>query len=375
MREDAKIATLIELVDKSVHNPAPADNMLKDYFRTHRFIGSKDRRSLTNMLWDILRNRYALEHKANSAKARNLVIAYLEKDYDLDLLFTGLKYAPEAISKDELNFNNTPTPPEISSFLLGKLKETFHDTWEEELKALNLPARFDLRANTLKAPIELIKEKTKAIKTPLSKLGLYFEEKFNITQTDDYKNGLIDIQDEGSQLICEFCEAKSGDKILDICCGSGGKSLTLAILMNNKGAITAYDKYKNRMKDLEPRANRSGISIINTNKFENKRFDMVVIDAPCSGAGTIRRNVDRKWKITPETIEELVKTQAEILQNASKYSDKIIYATCSFLREENQDQVANFIKNNPNFKLTKEQLLSPAKNNTDAFYMAQLIKK
>ncbi len=375
MRSDARIATLIELVDKSINGYAPVDNILKGFFRDNRFIGSKDRRFLSDMLWAILRKRYALEHKAKSKNARKMVIAFLDSDNDLDLLFTGDKYAPHPVTKEELDFDNSPPPPEMPDFLLGKLKQTFKDSWENELESFNNHARFDIRANTLKASLEVIKDETKAIKSPLSKLGLYFEQNFNITQTDAYKKGLVDIQDEGSQLICEFCDAKSGDSILDICSGAGGKSLTLAILMNNKGFITAHDIHKRRMQDLMPRADRSGITIINTKPFIDKKFDLVLVDAPCTGSGTIRRNPDKKWKITDKYLQEILPIQAEILQNSAKFSDKIIYSTCSFISDENEKQVEFFLKNNPSYSLIDEKFLSPYKNNTDSFYMAKFEKK
>ncbi len=374
MRNDARIATLIELVDKAVHNCTPADKMLQNFFRENRFIGSKDRRFLSDMLWKVLRNRYALEHKAGSSNARKMVIAMLAEDNnnDLDLLFTGTKYAPNPIMPDELKFNLSEPPLEISPFLLAKLKQRFPETWKSELQAFNKPARFDLRANTLKKNIEIIKDITKANKTPFSKLGLCFEQNFNISQNKCYLDGLVDIQDEGSQLICEFCEPKAGDKILDLCAGAGGKSLTLAILMQNKGEITAYDKYSKRMKDLMPRALRSGISIINTKPFHKTKFDIVLIDAPCSGSGTIRRSVDRKWKINPQNLKEILSTQAEILQSASTLTNKIIYSTCSFFCDENEEQIQNFLNKNKDFTKTKEQFISPLSHGTDGFYMCCL---
>ena len=374
MRDDARIATLIKLVDMCINKNMPADKSLDTFFRKNRFIGSKDRRFLTDTLWEVLRHRYALEHKAKSSNPRNIVIAYLDGKADLKALFSGENYAPEPITVNEMEFDLSPPPPEMPEFLLKKLKDKFGLEWEEALKAFCSPARLDLRVNTIKASIEDCVKILKAEKTPLSKLGVFLAQRINLKDNELFKKGCVDIQDEGSQLICEFCDIKSGEKVLDICAGAGGKALTLAILMRNSGSITVSDVDKKRMKDIWARAKRTGITIINDEPYVDKNFDAVLIDAPCSGSGTLRRNPDKKWKINEKVVADLLPIQSGLLDRAVDLGDKVVYATCSFIKEENEEQIAAFLQRHPEFKKVKEKFLSPFTSNTDAFYMCMLAK-
>lgn len=269
-------------------------------------------------------------------------------------------------------------------------EEELGNNWDREIAALNKQASVVLRVNTLKttkAQLQklLSDEQIDTISLPKKKDALQLVERKNVFVTQAFKEGLFEVQDGSSQLVAPFLDVKPGQKVVDTCAGAGGKTLHLSALMENKGQIIAMDIYQHKLAELKKRAKRDGAHNIETRVIENTKSikklkgkaDRVLIDAPCSGMGVLKRNPDSKWKLKPEFIERIKKTQNDILQQYAemvKTGGKIVYATCSILPSENEMQVANFLNNNKNFKLEKELKVSPSESGFDGFYMALLNK-
>ncbi len=265
------------------------------------------------------------------------------------------------------------------------------EDWTQEIAALNQQAEVILRTNRLKTnpgalQIILEKEGVETIQNAHFPDALILSERQNIFQTEAFKNGLFEVQDASSQLVAPFLRVKPGDRVIDACAGAGGKTLHLSSLMENKGQIIALDLYENKLLELKRRAKRNGAHNITIKPIENNKTikklhnsaDKVLIDAPCSGLGVLKRNPDAKWKLKPEFIEDIKKTQAEILQNYAsmvKPGGNLVYATCSILPSENEEQVQKFLTKNSEFSLVEEKKISPAKTGFDGFYMALLVKK
>jgi 16S rRNA (cytosine967-C5)-methyltransferase len=269
-------------------------------------------------------------------------------------------------------------------------KELGIEVWNKEIAAQNLPAKVILRVNTLKTT----REKLRAILMDLDietlvekdyPDALILKERANVFLTDAFKDGLFEVQDASSQLVAAFLEVEPGMRVVDTCAGAGGKTLHLASMMQNKGQIIAMDLYESKMKQLKIRAKRNAAfnieyRIIDSTKVIKKLYDKadrVLIDAPCSGLGVLKRNPDSKWKLQPEFIENIKKTQQEILQNYSKIvkvGGKLVYATCSILPSENILQINHFLETETgkNFKLVKDKSLLSHISGYDGFYMAQL---
>ncbi|MGB5464403.1 MAG: RsmB/NOP family class I SAM-dependent RNA methyltransferase [Aureibaculum sp.] len=260
--------------------------------------------------------------------------------------------------------------------------------WEKELSALNEQAEVILRANTLKTTKENLQKvlleneiETQIIKGYSDALQL--TERKNIFTTEAFKNGFFEVQDASSQMVAQYLEVLPGMRVVDACAGAGGKALHLAALMQNKGQIIALDIYENKLKELKRRAKRAGAHNIEPRHIDSTKVikklynnvDRVLIDAPCSGLGVLRRNPDAKWKLQPEFIEDIKKTQAEILNNYSKMlkvGGKLVYATCSILPSENENQVQYFLESHKEFKFIAEKKILPSVSGYDGFYMALL---
>jgi 16S rRNA (cytosine967-C5)-methyltransferase len=261
------------------------------------------------------------------------------------------------------------------------------------MNALNQTAPVVLRTNTLKiAPFELQKNlakngwETLNVDNSPNNFGFYLKKRGNVFSTDAFKKGFFEVQDAGSQQIAPFLRVEAGMRVIDACAGAGGKSLHLATLMQNKGRIIALDIEDYKLEELKRRARRNGVGIIETRLIESSKTikrladsaDRLLLDVPCSGLGVLRRNPDAKWKLQPEFIQKIRQTQQHILQNYTKMLKKggyVVYATCSILPEENEQQVELFLKNNPNFKQLDQKILSPADANQDGFFMALLEKE
>ena len=260
--------------------------------------------------------------------------------------------------------------------------------WNKEITALNKQAEVILRTNTLRTTKNSLQKKLteEGIATefiPGYPDALRLVERANVFRTKCFKDGLFEVQDASSQLVAAYLDVKPGMRVIDTCAGAGGKTLHLAALMENKGQIIATDIYESKLKKLKIRTRRAGAHNITTKVIESSKVikkmkgtaDRVLIDAPCSGIGVLKRNPDSKWKLQPEFVENIIKTQAEIIESYAKLvksGGKLVYATCSILPSENEQQVKKFIKNNANFKLLKDHKVSPYKSGYDGFYMALL---
>ncbi len=265
--------------------------------------------------------------------------------------------------------------------------------WTAELAALNIKAEVILRTNTLKISKKELQKTlldegivTEPIKGYPSALRL--PERVNVFQTESFKNGFFEVQDASSQLVAELLDVKPGQRVVDTCAGAGGKSLHLAALMENKGQLIAMDIYGSKLKELKRRARRNGAHNIEPRKITSTKVfkklygsaDRVLIDAPCTGLGVLRRNPDSKWKMQPEFLDKIVKVQYDIIRSYSKIvkaGGKMVYATCSILPQENNDQVTSFLasEEGKDFTLIEEKKIYASKSGFDGFYMALLEKK
>lgn len=273
------------------------------------------------------------------------------------------------------------------------VKELGEKVWSKEIAAQNQPAKVILRVNTLKTT----KEKLKAILMDLNieteylkdqPDALVLKERANVFLTDAFKQGLFEVQDANSQLVAAFLDVKPGMRVVDTCAGAGGKTLHIASLMENKGQLIAMDLYESKLKQLKLRAKRNSAfnieyRIIDSTKVIKKlheKADRVLIDAPCSGLGVLKRNPDAKWKLQPEFIDNIRKVQAEVLENYSKIvkpGGKLVYATCSILPSENQEQVQRFLTTEigKQFQFIEDRKILASESGFDGFYMALLERK
>ena len=273
------------------------------------------------------------------------------------------------------------------------VKELGEKVWSKEITAQNQPAKVILRVNTLKTT----KEKLKAILMDLNietdylkdqPDALVLKERANVFLTDAFKQGFFEVQDANSQLVAAFLDVKPGMRVVDTCAGAGGKTLHIASLMENKGQLIAMDLYESKLKQLKLRAKRNSAfnieyRIIDSTKVIKKlheKADRVLIDAPCSGLGVLKRNPDAKWKLQPEFIDNIRKVQAEVLENYSKIvkpGGKLVYATCSILPSENQEQVQHFLTTEigKQFQFIEDRKILASESGFDGFYMALLERK
>jgi 16S rRNA (cytosine967-C5)-methyltransferase len=270
------------------------------------------------------------------------------------------------------------------------VKELGEKVWEKEIHALNEQAPVVLRVNTLNTTRDQLRSILKdesIITEPVKGYpdALKLEERKNVFKTDAFKKGFFEVQDASSQMVAHYLEVEPGMRVVDTCAGAGGKTLHIAAIMENKGQIIATDIYENKLKELKRRAKRAGAHnieprAIDSTKVVKKLYgtaDRVLIDSPCSGLGVLSRNPDAKWKLQPEFIETIKQTQAEILDTYSrilKPGGKMVYATCSVLPSENQEQVEKFLARDPgkNFRLIKDQKILSSETGFDGFYMALL---
>lgn len=279
-------------------------------------------------------------------------------------------------------------PDWLDNLGVEELGELF---WNDEIHALNTLAPVVLRANTLKISAQQLKSVLgdEGVEANLLKNypdALVLSERVNVFSTKAFSNGFFEVQDASSQKVAPFLQVVSGMRVVDTCAGAGGKTLHLASLMKNKGQIIAMDIYENKLQELKRRARRNEVFNIETKVIDSKQLkrmqntaDRVLIDAPCSGLGVLRRNPDAKWKLKPEFLEQIRKTQQEILQNYSKLvksGGKLVYATCSILPSENQKQIEDFLKSEAGrgFVFEEEDKIFASQSGYDGFYMARMRK-
>lgn len=273
------------------------------------------------------------------------------------------------------------------------VNELGEELWTQEIAAQNRPAEVILRVNTLaiskeNLQKELLKEDIETVILSNYVDALQLKERANVFKTKAFKNGWFEVQDASSQLVAAYLDVKPGMKVVDTCAGAGGKTLHLASLMQNKGQIFAMDIYESKLKKLKIRAKRNGIHNIDTKVIDStkpikklfQKADRVLIDAPCSGIGVLRRNPDTKWKLEPEFIDNIKTTQQEILQKYAtmvKPGGKLVYATCSIFPSENQQQIQKFLSSEigKDFTFAKDNKVLAYQSGYDGFYMALLERK
>lgn len=388
----------------------PADSILRHFFRENPMLGANDRAFIAETIFGILRHRFFLERVA-ATTPRSLLLAYLAKFQGMNLReLIPLVSEAEAKWLSGIKAVTMESEPlaiqaEFPEWLVEKLRSFMPDASILDLgRSLQQPASLDLRVNMLLANRDevlalLSKDGIECKTTPYSPIGIRLAGKPAINRHELFLTGKVEVQDEGSQLLGYLLAPKRGDMVVDFCAGAGGKTLMLGAMMRSQGRIYAFDISEKRLSNLKPRLKRSGLSnlypqrIANENDIKVKRLtgkiDRVLVDAPCSGLGTLRRNPDLKWRQSPRSIEELKRKQAAILSSAAnllKPGGRLIYATCSFLPEENQEIVERFLASQSRFKLLNcaELLmqqkipldtgmylqLSPGSHGTDGFFAA-----
>ena len=369
-----------------------ADKVIERLLKAHRKWGSQDRAVVSEIFYNIIRWKKRLEYYiGEGAKPGNiykLILAYLlwsKTHYKKFEEFDGIKIADILTKLKKGTVPNKAFEHSIPEWLAATLEKELGTNWEKEMMALNEQAPTILRANSLKTSAkhlieELKHENVESFTINGFKDAIQLEEKKNVFLTSAFKDGLFEVQDAGSQKIGEFLDVKPGMRVVDACAGAGGKTLHLAAMMENKGQIIAMDIHGWKLTELKRRAKRAGAHNIETREITDtkvikrlhEKADRLLIDAPCSGLGVLKRNPDSKWKIDQDFIDRIKKEQQQILQDYSKIirkGGKLVYATCSILPSENNEQVAEFLKNNPDFKLVKDEKVMPS-SGFDGFYMA-----
>ena len=396
---------------------SPADMVLSKFFKDHKKLGRQDRHEIAETVYAALRHWQKL-HMVFGAKAparlmalgalvigRGVSIASLS-----DIINEAERTALSGLKAAKTEFTGRlNTASELPEWLVERMQGQYSD---EEIvtlgQALSHAAPLDTRVNTIKGKrdkvlAQLDADGFKAEATPFSPWGIRFQDKAAINKNPLFLDGFLEVQDEGSQLLALISGAKRGEVVVDFCAGAGGKTLALAAMMNNTGRLYAMDVSEKRLANIKPRIARAGVGNITPQRLDHERdlrlkklwnkADRVLVDAPCSGLGTLRRNPDLKYRQSNASIDELVTLQARILDSAAhlvKRGGYLVYATCSILAEENQNQIQNFLANHAEFSLvncgdllksnkieldTGEFLqLNPATHHTDGFFAAVMQK-
>jgi 16S rRNA (cytosine967-C5)-methyltransferase len=432
MTPGACVAAAIGLLADIDAAHAPADDIVGTYFRRHRFAGVKDRAAISGHVYAVLRHRAALDWwvarrgdgLAVDARRRMLAALMLIEHWTpvaIDKACDGDQFRPTPLDAAERKLvaglvGEEPVTPNMPANVRGNYPEWLepHLTaalgrdLAREMAAAQEPAQLDLRTNLLKSDREavraaLARDGVSAARTKLSPLGLRVFERIPLSTLETFRNGHVEVQDEGSQLAALLVAARPGMRVVDFCAGAGGKTLALAAAMDNRGHLIACDIKERRLERATERLRRAGASIVQRKPLESARdpwvkrharsFDRVLVDAPCTGTGTWRRNPDSKWRLTPADLDELTALQAEILDSAArlvKGGGRLIYVTCSLLREEDEVQIERFLAGHPEFTLLpigriwRETVggecpasgamlrLTPARHGTDGFFVAVL---
>ena len=374
-----------------------ADKVLERLLKAHKKWGSADRQVVSEIFYDIVRWKKRLEYYMGEgtkpSNIYNLILAYLlwkKVKYKKFDEFDGIKTGGILSKLDKKTFPTKAIEHSVPDWLAGLFEKELGAKWEKEMSALNEQAPVILRANSLKISaenlVEILKEEgvnSFVLRDYLDAVQL--EEKKNVFLTSAFKEGFFEVQDASSQKIAELLDVKEGMRVVDACAGAGGKTLHIAALMKNKGQIIALDIYEWKLAELKRRAKRAGAFNIETRFIEDNKVikrlhntaDRLLIDAPCSGLGVLKRNPDSKWKIDEDFINRIKIEQENILQNYSKIlkkGGKMVYATCSILPSENGEQVRKFLAENTEFALVKEENIMPS-DGYDGFYMALIERK
>jgi 16S rRNA (cytosine967-C5)-methyltransferase len=432
MTPAARLSAAIELIGTIDAERVPAAKALKEWGTAHRYAGSGDRAAIAGLVWDVLRRRSSSAWLMgdDTPRARVLGMLKLERGMGLDAiaaLCDGGRFAPRplidrertALASRSLDDAPPPIAGDYPDWLDGYLTDVFGDDRVAEATAMASRAPLDLRVNTLKAKREKILHSLAhlgAAETPWSPIGLRIElgadaRNPGIHAEEDFIKGAVEVQDEGSQLAALFSAAKPGEQVIDLCAGAGGKTLAVAAMMQGKGRLIATDHDKRQLAPIHERLSRAGVhnADVRTPKGEGDTLadikasaDLVLIDAPCTGTGTWRRNPDAKWRMRPGALEVRLKDQIEVLDRAAslvKPGGRIAYITCSVLPVENGEQVQAFIARHPQFAVVPTEqtasvlwdkaeafaeaalrsaegwLMTPRRTGTDGFFVSVLTRK
>jgi 16S rRNA (cytosine967-C5)-methyltransferase len=393
---------------------SPADVTLSRYFKDHPRLGGRERGAIAECVYAVLRNKsFFTDFAGAGATMRRLTLLGMAQAIGVDSL-GGLTEEETAFLARINEIDRSLLPPKKLASLPDWLYDKFVAQYGEEetlalAAVLNTPAPLDLRVNSLKTDrdkviAELATAPIAAEPTPYSALGLRVWKKPTLQNLPLFKEGAIEVQDEGSQVLAQLLGARRGEMVVDFCAGAGGKTLAIGAIMRNTGRLYAFDVSEKRLTKLKPRLARSGLSNVHPVVIAHERdakvkrlagkIDRVLVDAPCSGMGTLRRNPDVKWRQQPQDIAELTQKQAAILDGAArlvKFGGRLVYATCSLLDEENDGIVQGFLASHPDFELVPmnkvlaEQRIPlemgdtlkmlPHKHGTDGFFAAVLERK
>ncbi len=433
----ARVQAAIELLDQitAAGATAPADRLVGNYFRSRRYAGSKDRRAVTETVYDVLRRQGEYAWRAGGGDSRRLVLAHLMAEANGDLearasgvaaLFDAARFCPANLDVDEqaaLRQLSRQDKTEAPAWVVGNYPEWLHAPLARrfgadlgaEMASMQGRAAVDLRANTLKSSRDDLMAAMTADDIPvtpgaLAPTALRLNSRRAMTGHPLYQGGAIEIQDEGSQLVALLCDARPGQQVIDYCAGGGGKSLGLAARMANKGQIFAFDSAPQRLRPLRARLQRAGARNIQVHALADAaaiaalanltgKADRVLLDVPCSGSGAWRRNPESKWRLTADKLSQYSALQDEILRRAAPLvapGGRLIYATCSLLMEENEDRIESFLGEQSGFGVLPisgvwdEVLdtacpndvrdgaylrLTPAGHGTDGFFVAILERR
>lgn len=396
------VFTVIDSLLAIFNDAEYADKAVSKALKKDKRWGSNDRKFVAETIYEIVR-----------WKRLYAEIAEVKEPYDRDniwRIFAVWATLRGITLPDWKYFENTPLRKIRGRFdelsKIRKFKESIPDwmdelgikelgleTWEKELSAQNKQAEVILRVNTLKTTKDVVHSILMDLDIETHALegyddALILNQRANVFMTQAFKDGMFEVQDASSQLVAYFLDVAPGMRVVDTCAGAGGKTLHLASLMENKGQLIAMDLYESKLKQLKLRAKRNGAFNIEPRVIESTKTikklhgtaDRVLIDAPCSGLGVMKRNPDSKWKLQPEFIDNIKKIQAEVLENYSKIvkpGGKLVYATCSILPSENEEQIKHFLstESGKNFTLVKDKKVLAYESGFDGFYMAQLERK
>jgi len=424
----AQVAAAIDILIAIETGDRPADDVAADYFRRRRYIGAKDRAHVAGHVYSVLRHRSALDwwigKHAVEVDPRTRVLAGLEliegwRPEAIEACCDGDRFRPSRLTRGEERLLRSlaghslrhPEMPravadDLPEWLEPYLERVFGKGLEREMAALNGPTSTDLRVNLLKADREaahymLAAEGVAAEPTPFSPLGLRLRRRVPLGNLAAFQQGFVEVQDESSQIAALLADARPGMRVVDFCAGAGGKTLALAAGMANRGKLVACEVSQYRLDRAARRLRRAGVTNVERRTLTGERdkwvkhhagsFDRVFVDVPCLGTGTWRRNPDAKWRMRPEDLAELIERQQEILRSAARLvrpGGRMVYATCSLLREEDEAQAESFLAAAPDFSLFpvsrawEETIggaspagegylrLTPARHGTDGFFIA-----
>jgi 16S rRNA (cytosine967-C5)-methyltransferase len=385
MHPKALLDACSELVRLTLKFEHPSDAVVSRYFRENRSLGPRERATLAETVYTVLRKKLLFDHLSPSGSGpKERRMAILGFHGPRDFLKSALTDQEkrwldqcDAIDPSDLLERHRHNLPE---WLVQPLKDQLGAEFWPLVDSLNQPAPLDLRVNTLNDKRADVQKELKLAgiasqPTPYSPWGLRLDTKPALTKLDAFARGAIEVQDEGSQLLALLLDAKRGEMVVDFCAGAGGKTLAIGASMRNTGRLYAFDTSAHRLDALKPRLARSKLSNVHPAAIAHERderikrlagkIDRVIVDAPCSGLGTLRRNPDLKWRQSPQAVQEMVAKQAAILQSAArllKPGGRLVYATCSLLPQENEDIALGFTQANPDFSpLTVADVLSQLK--------------